>query len=175
MKNYNDIKYKRLYDIISYYKIKWCDNYNDLKDILYLQTTLLTTYCSKTKTGYSKAIPKEFYVSKRNLKFYKFCEEHELYYGILSDMYGLHFCDEKLDFYDIHPNSLTLENKKNLGNIIREKCNDRNINKIIFYAPSPLQSLPYFQMLSYSNIDFYYITKLDIINKNLSISIMDLF
>ena len=48
-----------------------------------------TTFCSKTK-GYmnDEDIPKNFYVSPRNLRFYAWAERNEVQYGILSDAYG---------------------------------------------------------------------------------------
>ena len=147
------------------------------KDIIFLDTiekirkclnehkVLITSRCSKTKTGKNSAIPKEFYVSNINLNFYATMENAGFYYGILSDKYGIHFCDEKLDYYDIHPSELTKEKKAELGKIIREKVSNLGYDAIIFYNTSPLLSSPYFEMLENSGLKIYYVSKLNLFSK----------
>lgn len=121
---------------------------------------LWTTHCSKTKSGKSQAIPKEFYVSARNILFYHLMEENKLPYGILSDRYGIHFFDEKLDYYDVHPSQLTLKRKAQLGYVIRTKCLKRNFSTIIYWNPSPIFAKPYFEMLKFSGLTIYYTTSI---------------
>ena len=67
---------------------------------------LVVTNCNATK-GISEgsAIPKEFYVSKQNLRFYNWCEELDLRYGVISDEYGLFLCNEEKEYYDTIPGS----------------------------------------------------------------------
>ena len=118
------------------------------------------TGCSKTKGKYKDtSIPKYFYVSDRLLNFYKYCELNKFNYGILSDKYGIHLMDESLSFYDIHPSSLTDEQFKGLGKQIGQKANKLNIDCFVYYNPSPMMAVPYFKMLNFANIDFYFITK----------------
>ncbi len=124
-----------------------------------------TTSCSKTKTSPKKRIPKNFYQGRYNKLFYKYAEKFNLKYGILSDKYGIHMYNEKLEFYDIHPKELSNKNKKELGLKIRKKINKYGFKNIIFYYPSPLLSHPYFEMLWYSKIPIYYITKIQLIEK----------
>lgn len=126
---------------------------------------IICSRCSKTKTGKDKATPKEFYVSAINLRFYKAMEENNLYYAILSDKYGIHFCDEKLDYYDVHPSQLTSEHKINLGKIIEKKCAEKNIDTIIFQNESPLMSRPYFEMMLNTNLKLYYVSSTKIFYK----------
>lgn len=116
--------------------------------------------CSKTKSGREHAIPKDFYVSSRLLRFYRWCEYYNQPYGILSDKYGVRWMDEESEYYDIHPSSLSDRDFKVLGDRIRVKCKKRGVKTLIFYNNSPLMSRPYFKMLSYSLVKFYYITKL---------------
>lgn len=124
-----------------------------------------TTSCSKTKSSKKKGIPKDFYQGRYNHLFYKYIEKYDLKYGIISDKYGIHMYDENLDFYDIHPKELTNKDKKKLGLKIRKKINEYGYEKLVFYYPSPLLSHPYFEMLWYSKIPTYYISKIGLIEK----------
>lgn len=121
--------------------------------------------CSKTKSGLLTAFPKEFYVSARLLRFYQWCEKNNQLYGILSDKYGIRWMDQKLKYYDIHPSGLSTLEFQSLGKKIAKECIKRGINVLIFQNSSPLMSRPYFKMLFYSNIKFYYISKLHSITK----------
>lgn len=83
--------------------------------------------------------------------------------------YGLCFDDEVIELYDTHPSQLHEKDKINLGKMIKQKCIERGYNKIIFYNSSPLLSVPYFQMLYFSGIEFFYITNLALLNKKMSL------
>ncbi len=125
------------------------------------EETLLTTRCSVTKAvGKPKARPKEFYVSPLNLRFYRMCEQLGRRYGILSDLYGIHFDDEELPFYDVHPSELTDDRLIELGRIIGTKCRTRRIARVAFYNTSPIMSKPYFCMLAASELKVYFLTML---------------
>lgn len=141
------------------FNIEYIDN---LQNIVFNDDIILITRCSKIKNkSVIKEIPKNFYLSDLNKKFYIFCETNYLKYGILSDKYGIHFFDEKLNYYDIHPSSLTNDDFIKLGFTIRRKLLERNINKVIFYNDSPILSFPYFKMLFFANLNkVYFITKL---------------
>ena len=122
---------------------------------------LLTTRCSVTKKGgQSEAVPKDFYVSPLNLRFYRVCEQLGRRYGILSDLYGIHFDDEELPFYDIHPSELTDDRLIELGTMIGTKCRQRRIERLAFYNTSPIMSKPYFCMLAASGLETYFLTQL---------------
>lgn len=124
---------------------------------------LWTTSCSKTKCSKKLGYPKDFYLGRYNKLFYKYTDLYNIDYGIISDKYGIHMQDECLDYYDIHPSNLSLKDKFNLGQIIREKIADYGYKNIIFYYPSPLQSKPYFQILWYSKLPVYYISKIKLL------------
>lgn len=119
---------------------------------------LWTTSCSKTKFSGKKGYPTDFYLGKYNLLFYNHMERKNLNFGVLSDKYGIHMYDECLDYYDIHPKKLTLENKADLGKIIKKKVKKYGFKELVFYYPSPLQSKPYFEMLWFSKLPIYYIS-----------------
>lgn len=129
---------------------------------------LWTTSCSKTKSSKKQGYPKDFYVGRYNQLFYKYIDFFNFDYGIISDKYGIHMQDECLDYYDIHPSNLTFEDKFDLGQIIREKMWDNGFKEIIFYYPSPLQSKPYFEILWYSKLPVYYISKIKILDEKLN-------
>lgn len=127
-----------------------------------VENTLWTTRCSKIKNGIDRGTPKELYVSTVNKYFYRCMEDRGLLYGVLSDKYGLHVCNEKLPYYDVHPSDLSQCEKQQLGRLIRKKALTRGFGAMIFYNPSPLMSVPYFEMLHYSGLDVLYTTRLNL-------------
>jgi len=149
-----------LEDIINY-GIIYLDNSISVKNLLKNEKVLPCTRCSKTKGKVGEeALPKDFYVSSQNLQFYSWCEKNKLKYGILSDMYGMHFWNEKKKFYDIHPSSLTDDDFERLGKLIREKMITNSFDSFLFWNSSPLMSAPYFYMMKLSGLKIFYITKL---------------
>lgn len=123
---------------------------------------LWVTRCSRTKSGVHCGTPKELYVSSANRYFYRCMEKEDLRYGVLSDKYGLHFDDEELPYYDVHPRDLSRHDKEWLGQMIRDKALRRGFTQVIFYSQSPLMSVPYFEMLYYSGLDIFYTTALSL-------------
>ena len=145
------------HEIKELFNIDYVENYKSILG----SGVIFATRCSKTKgSGNDCKIPKEFYLSSLNLRFYDYCENNGITYGIISDLYGIHFQDEIINSYDSHPKSLTIENKKELGNIIATKCRERKYTTIIFFSQGPDMNRPYFEMLSYSGLKVYYVTKL---------------
>ena len=153
---------KEWVDILrNYYNFQYIQNVNQIpKDALW------STSCSKTKSSKKKGYPNEFYIGRYNKLFYKFTDLYNLEYGIISDKYGIHMQDECLDYYDIHPSNLSIEDKYELGRIVRDKVLKYGFKEIIFYYPSPLQSTPYFEILWYSKLPVSYISKIKILEKN---------
>ena len=142
-------------EIHAFWGISILDQLDDLvKDALWV------TRCSKTKNGVACGIPRELYVSPVTKYFYRWMEQHGWRYGVLSDRYGLHFDDERLPYYDVHPSDLSQYDKEQLGKLIRDKALARGFTQLIFYSPSPLMSVPYFEMLYYSSLNVFYTTKL---------------
>lgn len=120
-----------------------------------------TTRCSKTKgKGGDRAVPRNFYLSTINLRFYAWAEGRGLEYGILSDLYGIHFWNESLAFYDIHPSTLTDDQLRALGQTIGRKCRMRKISSVVFAEMSPIFSVPYLVMLLNSGLQVAYTTRL---------------
>lgn len=127
------------------------------KDILF------TTRCSAKKRKVSLdwyGYPKEYYAGLITQRFCRFCEEHSLYYGILSDFYGLIYCDDKIKTYDVHPSLLKESDFIYLGKKVRKKMDEKGYKQLIFYNPSPIMSVPYFKMLLGAKVPVYYITRL---------------
>lgn len=153
------------------YGIKHIDSFSNM---LFDKNILWSSRCSKTKgKDLDIAIPKDFYISPLNLLFYRYMKKYGLRYGIISDMYGLHYDDEYLRFYDVHPSTLTIDDKKRLGEIIGKKMLQRNYSKIIFYNTSPKLSIPYFEMLLYAKeyygIEILFITKIGLLDLSKSL------
>lgn len=122
-----------------------------------------TTRCSKTKgKGGDRAVPRDFYLSQTNLRFYAWAEGHvpPLEYGILSDLYGVHFWNEALAFYDIHPSTLSDRQLLELGRTIGRKCRMRGITHLLFTDSSPIFSTPYLVMLLNSGLQVAYSMRL---------------
>ena len=150
-------------EIQTLWKISILGQHDDpVKDALWV------TRCSKTKSGIAYGTPRELYVSPVTKYFYRWMEQYGWRYGVLSDKYGLHFDDEKLSYYDVHPSTLSQHDKEQLGKLVRDKALARGFTQLIFYSPSPLMSVPYFEILYYSALDTFYTTKLDSVLKSLS-------
>ena len=66
-----------------------------------IEKALLITHCCRTKLA--SGLPTSMYVGDRNLRFYEGCRKRRERYAILSDLYGIHFDDEHLDYYDKGP------------------------------------------------------------------------
>jgi hypothetical protein len=92
--------------------------------------------------------------------FYRFVLHHHLPFAIISDMFGLHFWDEQLGYYDLHPGALSAKERAALGNVIREKALQRGFRTLVFYNNAPLMSTPYFQILSHSGLKVHFTTRL---------------
>lgn len=130
---------------------------------------LWTTRCSQIKSTLAKGTPKELYRAPLNLYFYRQMEALGFNYGILSDRYGLHMDDELKATYNIHPSLLSLTRKKELGRVVRDKVLSRGFRGVIFYNNSPLRSVPYLQILAYSQVPTVFTTKIEL-QANLSSS-----
>lgn len=152
-------------EILSMYGVRAIERARDIPDQKAGAPYLWVSRCSKTKTGKDRALPREFYVSKWNRLFYAYMSRYGLRYGILSDRYGLHMDDERLDYYDIHPSQLTGEQKRRLGIIIGEKAKERGYEGLIFWYVSPVMSRPYFEMMSHSGLRCYYIASLKLLDR----------
>jgi hypothetical protein len=129
------------------------------------ETLLWTTRCCRTKRDGALGRPREFYASPIVLFFCRLMEQARLRYGVLSDRYGLHLDSEELEWYDIHPASLCVEDKERLGKLIRQKALLMGFDSIVFYSNTPLMSMPYFEMLYYSGLSTWYTTKLDLLTE----------
>lgn len=85
---------------------------------------LCVSRCSATKPTNipnKTFTPKELYISSQNKNFYLFCEHNKASYGILSDEHGIVFWNEKINWYDKHPNKLQEKDFKILGEQIAKK------------------------------------------------------
>lgn len=151
---------KDWHDILKDYNITYLPEFPSTQP----PNSLYVTRCCSIKTSLPEAIPKEFYLSDIVQRFIKFCISNNLNYAILSDLYGIHFKDEKLKTYDIHPSSLTDAQFIHLGELIKNKCS--GIDTIYYHNPSPLMSIPYFKMLKASGFKIYYLTQLKIEEHN---------
>lgn len=89
------------------YKFNYIQKFNDIPE-----NALWTTSCSKTKSGRKNGLPEQFYKGRYNELFYRYMNKFNLKYGILSDKYGIHMYNEKLDYYNIHPSKLTINDKQ---------------------------------------------------------------
>ncbi len=146
---------------ISRVGIQYMDDPRRVLELVSNHDVLICSRCSRTKGDKTdKAVPKNFYVSKTNLQFYKWCEELNIKYGILSDLYGLHLWDKKKKFYDIHPSSLSQKQFKKLAKKIKKIMCKNRWSTFLYWNASPIMSAPYFYMMLLTGFKIYYITKL---------------
>jgi len=140
------------------YSIDWLP-IPQLEQMVEAAGVLWTTRCAGTKPR-AKGRPNELYDSYVTRFFYAFVRRRGLPFAIVSDKYGLHFADESLAYYDIHPSQLQDHERRELGKCIRRKARSRGFDTLVFYNNSPLMSVPYLTMLSYSGLTVYFTTRL---------------
>jgi len=98
--------------------------------------TIFITHCSGTKddslkdTGKS-VTPDVLYTSRRIKSFIKRCMESRVKWAIFSDYYGIWFADEKHQWYEKHPDTVTNEEYKKLLNSLDSKL--KIFDTICFY------------------------------------------
>ncbi|MBS4052062.1 MAG: hypothetical protein KGZ69_12765 [Methylomonas sp.] len=120
---------------------------------------LWTTRCCriKSKTG---GIPQELYQSSLPQRFLRRMAQLGVPHAIISDLYGLHFPDVWMPFYDTAPSDLDIAQRQTLGNLIGRQARQRGLTLLSFYNNSPVMSRPYFEILSYSGLQIVYHTRL---------------
>jgi hypothetical protein len=120
---------------------------------------LWVSRCAATKRV-GRGTARNLYDSPLLEYFLRFVETNGIAYAVLSDRYGLHYPDERLARYDIHPSSLSTEERRQLGQLIRRKASGRGYDTVVFYNGSPVRSVPYFEMLAASGLTIWYTTRL---------------
>jgi len=121
--------------------------------------TMLISNCSRTKgTQGDVAFPKKFYLGSNAQKTIKFAEQLNIPYGILSDLYGIHYHDEALAFYDIHPTEVP--DKEELARVLKKKCEERGVKQVIYCQSSPAMGRFYIDLLLMAGLKVYYVTSL---------------
>lgn len=84
--------------------------------------------------------PDVFYTSKRMRAFIKRCVNYKLQWAVFSDCYGVWFADEKHQWYEKHPDTVTDEEYKKLLEDFNHKL--KNYDRIYFYYnPARLHKL----------------------------------
>lgn len=159
------IKDKAYYknEILTKFNVKWLEC-----KIPYNETCLLVTRCSGTKTNKMQDLyyPKELYQGLVPQLFFKKMDIEKLRYGVLSDLYGIVWDDERIANYDMPPQNVNDDGFIELGHIIHKKISERypSIQKIFFYNTSVIMSYPYFKMLKASEYDCYYFSNLEYVD-----------
>lgn len=125
---------------------------------------LFVTRCSRCKAHIERGTPSELYRGTIPQYFFRAMNQLKLRYAVLSDKHGLHIDSETLAAYDLHPSALNDLQKMALARIIKAKALGLGSTRIIFYNNSPLQSVPYFQMLFYSGLETYFCTRLNVMD-----------
>jgi hypothetical protein len=120
---------------------------------------LWTSRCSRTKK-LQAGKPPDLYQSTLLQEFYCFVRRCRVRYAIVSDKYGLHFDDEVLPYYDIHPSTLSHADKRELGAKVGSKAAAAGYRSLVFFAHSPLMSRPYFEILGSCGLEVLFVTTL---------------
>ena len=74
------------------------------------------THCSKEKEPNLKGTditvtPDKLYTSAGIQQFMKRCQEQNVIWGVLSDLYGVYLSNERHVWYEKHPDTVTLQEK----------------------------------------------------------------
>jgi len=75
------------------------------------------THCSKEKEPNLKGTditvtPDKLYTSAGIQQFMKRCQEQNVIWGVLSDLYGVYLSNERHVWYEKHPDTVTLQKKR---------------------------------------------------------------
>ena len=136
----------------------------NISELVYGSGCLLVGNCSRTKgRSGDAAIPKRFYKGENAQRVITFAEYHGLPYGILSDLYGIHFHDEALPYYDIHPSEVL--DKAALADTLRKKCEERGIWRLVYSNTSPCRARFYLDLILMAGLQVGYVTRLKRIRK----------
>lgn len=129
------------------------------RELVQREDVLWVTRCCRSKSR-KRGRPCELYDSYVVRHFLGFIARNDLPAAILSDKYGLHFAEQTKPRYDIHPNALSPERKREVGLAIGQQAVSNGYACIVFYNNSPLLSKPYFEMLAASGIEVVFLTRL---------------
>lgn len=129
---------------------------------------LYVTYCSAKK---NKGVfpPDRLYKSKRISRFINRCKEVKVNWAILSALYGFVFPDQQIKDYNVTMRSdkkywlgivvvkdgkklsvkESIDHIENLSRVLLQQTSQKQIDKIIFYAPTPRRAKCYLAILHY--------------------------
>lgn len=99
-------------------------------------SVIYLTHCSAKKNNSfkgsgRKVTPDELYTATPTRRFMEKCKEENVDWAIFSDKYGVWFPDEKHEWYEKHPNSVTEAEFAELKSDFEERL--REYDKILFY------------------------------------------
>lgn len=130
---------------------------------------LYVTYCSARKQS-GVHPPKRLYISGRITRFINKCKTVGVDWAILSALYGFIFPEEEKEDYNVTfrtdknywldiavfrnqqklPYLQSKEHVVQLVETLKQNANERSIDNIIFYGPSPKMMKCYLEVLHYS-------------------------
>lgn len=125
------------------------------------EDALWSTRCSKRKSQLLRGIPKEIYISPQNQEFYLWAEKKGILYGTISDKYGLVVSHQIIETYDLAPDDLSDSVKRNLGELIEEKCGNLDFESLALYCKDYEEAKPYLEILSHSGLKVYWVGRLE--------------
>lgn len=157
MGSYLDISYSTWREDLERYKIRVLSE-NEVLSKAMEPNVLPVTSCSAGKGV--KGTPIKLYTGIWNLRFYKWCIDNELDYGVLSDLYGLLLWNEVAEPYDVHPSSLDKQGFRRVASKIGFKMESIDRNQFLFFGLPPVSCRPYFYMMIITGMKIFYTTKL---------------
>lgn len=136
------------------YAVTLCDPKDVPKDALW------ATHCSRRKSKLNRGIPKEIYTSPLNQEFYLWAEKKSIFYGTISDKYGLVMKNQVIKTYDLAPDKLSDTEKRDLGEAIGAQFRDLGYKSLVLYCKNYEEVALYLKILSYSGLKVYWIRSL---------------
>lgn len=155
--SYLELNFKTWREDLERYKIRILEDYEVLGKAKE-SNVLPVTSCSAGKGV--NGVPSQLYTGKSNIRFYSWCEDNLLEYGVLSDRYGLLLWNEEAEVYDVHPSSLTKQKFRKLGSEIYFKMESISCDQFLFFGLPPVSCRPYFKMMLVAGMKIFYTTKL---------------
>ena len=119
---------------------------------------LMLCNCSNSKSITDNVTPIQLYQGVDVRRFTKLCSTYNIPYGVLSDLYGILYFDEKVKKYDLSPTNV---DRPKLAITISEQLKIRNYTIIVYYCPTPSRAFTYLDFLvRIPDIKIVYTTKI---------------
>lgn len=117
--------------------------------------SILVTGCSRKKRTVP-TYPQFLYLGSTIHRAFKYADQRQWPFGVLSDRHGICFDTDVVEPYDTSPASLSEQELWDLGAIIRGRLDERGFRRVHYVGGPPSMTLPYMLMLLAAGLPVIY-------------------